>query len=319
MALESAFEPSMMNRRGTAGSSPRSIKLSISAWTTAECSVAPSMSPSGCFVPSLSIPIAATSTISSAIWMPSICTTMMSRWPRSDAIHSFMRAADNATKRREVADFDTPAPRGAGTSPSGSRTARRNFRVDTLINIRFIAHRPSQSSSLARSQLGSGNSWPSKSRTRGRLELHFAAVEADLASGWAPAVPASPLAARVARPADLLRILLQHGADRLQAGGQAETFKARRHFLESLTHRPARHGARSRAKSLHGVAFLSWNHHPSLPAQGEQRRSFYFNIRRDILTDGPDDPRSPSGTRKRKRSGRSGRSDGALSRSSIPS
>src|SRR6266581_2139154 len=168
MALESAFEPSMMNRRGTAGSSPRSIKLSISAWTTAECSVAPSMSPSGCFVPSLSIPIAATSTISSAIWMPSICTTMMSRWPRSDAIHSFMRAADNATKRREVADFDTPAPRGAGTSPSGSRTARRNFRVDTLINIRFIAHRPSQSSSLARSQLGSGNSWPSKSRTRGR-------------------------------------------------------------------------------------------------------------------------------------------------------
>src|SRR5712691_11698169 len=168
MALESAFEPSMMNRRGTAGSSPRSIKLSISAWTTAECSVAPSMSPSGCFVPSLSIPIAATSTISSAIWMPSICTTMMSRWPRSDPIHSFMRAVESATKRREVADFDTPAPRGAGTSPSGSRTARRNFRVDTLINIRFIAHRPSQSSSLARSQLGSGNSWPSKSRTRGR-------------------------------------------------------------------------------------------------------------------------------------------------------
>ena len=35
-------------------------------------------------------------------------------------------------------------------------------------------------------------------------------------------------------------------------------------------------------------------------------------------TDGPDDPRSPSGTRKGKRSGRSGRSDGALSRSSIP-
>jgi hypothetical protein len=25
------------------------------------------------------------------------------------------------------ADFDTPAPAGAGTSPSGSRTARRNF------------------------------------------------------------------------------------------------------------------------------------------------------------------------------------------------
>jgi hypothetical protein len=36
-------------------------------------------------------------------------------------------------------------------------------------------------------------------------------------------------------------------------------------------------------------------------------------------TDGPDDPRSPSGTRKRDGSGRSGRSDGALSDSSISS
>jgi len=36
-------------------------------------------------------------------------------------------------------------------------------------------------------------------------------------------------------------------------------------------------------------------------------------------TDGPDDPRSPSGTRKRNGSGRSGRSDGTLSGSSISS
>jgi hypothetical protein len=38
------------------------------------------------------------------------------------------------------ADFDTPAPAGAGTSASGSRTARRNFRVETLISIRSIAY-----------------------------------------------------------------------------------------------------------------------------------------------------------------------------------
>jgi len=38
------------------------------------------------------------------------------------SIHAFMRAADSATKRREVADFDSPAPSGAGTSPSGNRT-----------------------------------------------------------------------------------------------------------------------------------------------------------------------------------------------------
>jgi CRP-like cAMP-binding protein len=31
---------------------------------------------------------------------------------------------------------------------------------------------------------------------------------------------------------------------------------------------------------LHGVAFLSWNQHPSLTAQGEQRRSALFNIPR---------------------------------------
>jgi hypothetical protein len=63
-----------------------------------------------------------------------------------------MRAADNATKCREAADLDAPAPAGAGTSPSGSRAARRNFRVETLIRIRFIAHLPTQSSATARSQ-----------------------------------------------------------------------------------------------------------------------------------------------------------------------
>ena len=46
-----------------------------------------------------------------------------------------MRAADSATKRREAADFDSPDPIGAGTSPSGSRTERANLRVETLISI----------------------------------------------------------------------------------------------------------------------------------------------------------------------------------------
>ena len=102
------------------------------------------------------------------MWMLSICTTMMSSPDRSAPIHSFMRAADNATKCREAADFDTPASVGAGTSPSGSRTARRNFRVETLISIKFIAHLPSQSSAIAPSQLGSASSWPARPRTRGR-------------------------------------------------------------------------------------------------------------------------------------------------------
>src|SRR5438128_10118366 len=86
--------------------------------------------------------------------MPSIWITSKSRPERSDAIHSFIRDADSATKRREAADFDSPAPAGAGTSPSGSRTDRANLRVATLINIWFMAHLPSQSSATVASQLG---------------------------------------------------------------------------------------------------------------------------------------------------------------------
>src|SRR5207248_11509265 len=62
MTLLSALAPSMMNSRQTLGSSPRSIKLSISACTTAAFSVAPSSSASGCLWPSPSMPRAATST-----------------------------------------------------------------------------------------------------------------------------------------------------------------------------------------------------------------------------------------------------------------
>jgi hypothetical protein len=84
------------------------------------------------------------------------------------SIHAFMRAAHNATKRREVADFDSPAPSGAGTSPSGNRTERLKRRVETLISIWFIAHLPSKSLLTALSQLGSTRSAPSSPRTRGR-------------------------------------------------------------------------------------------------------------------------------------------------------
>ena len=51
-------------------------------------------------------PSAATSTRCSLMWMPSICTTMMSSSDRSALIHALMCAADNATKCREAADFD---------------------------------------------------------------------------------------------------------------------------------------------------------------------------------------------------------------------
>src|ERR1700682_4520358 len=64
---------------------------------------------------------------------------------------------------------------------TGHRTARRNFRVDTLISIRFIAHLPSESSATARSQFGSASSWPPRSRTRGRSTATLPA--------WNPILP----------------------------------------------------------------------------------------------------------------------------------
>ena len=68
---------------------------------------------------------------------------------RSALMKSPSFSVDSATKRREAADFETPLPGPAATSPSGSRTARPNRRVETLISIRFIAQRPSQSSAVA--------------------------------------------------------------------------------------------------------------------------------------------------------------------------
>jgi len=67
IALERAFEPSMMYRRGEAGSSPRSTRLSISARTVAAFSVAPSTAPSGCLSPFASTPTAATRVMSSSM------------------------------------------------------------------------------------------------------------------------------------------------------------------------------------------------------------------------------------------------------------
>src|SRR5215216_4508618 len=67
------------------------------------------------------------------------------------------------------------------------------------------------------------------------------------------------------RPASLLRVLLHHAAQRLDPGRQAEPLEARRHLGKSHIHSSEtrrRQSGLSRAKSLHGVAFLSWNQHP---------------------------------------------------------
>jgi hypothetical protein len=53
-----------------------------------------------------------------------------------------MRAAESATKWREAADFDTPLPAGAGTSPSGNRTARGSLLRKANVDGRQIATLP---------------------------------------------------------------------------------------------------------------------------------------------------------------------------------
>jgi hypothetical protein len=115
------------------------------------------------------MPTAATRISSSLTCRPSIWIASKSSADRSEASHSRIFALDRATNLRDTADFEVPSPGTDPTSPLGRRTERRNFRVETLISIWFIAHWLSQSSSCAAAQLGSTSSClPSQLRTRGR-------------------------------------------------------------------------------------------------------------------------------------------------------
>jgi hypothetical protein len=61
--------------------------------------------------------------------MPSIWMASRSSCDRSAVIQAFIRSTDNATNRRDTADFDTPAPGGTAILPSGKRTARPKVSV----------------------------------------------------------------------------------------------------------------------------------------------------------------------------------------------
>jgi hypothetical protein len=95
-----------------------------------------------------------------ATWTAAQAEDWLGRWmisrsslDRSDAIHAASRSADSATNRREATDFEVPSPAMTGRSPSGSRTARLSLRVDTLINIRFMAQIEAQRLVDARAQV----------------------------------------------------------------------------------------------------------------------------------------------------------------------
>src|SRR5207302_1486730 len=113
------------------------------------------------------------------------------------------------------------------------------------------------------------------------LDLDLAAVEADLALRFPPAVGLPVRTPRMARTADRLRILIHHLGKGLHAGSQAKQLEARRNVRQGLQLQRSRRDGSRCSKFVHGVAFLCGISTPSLPAQGEQRRLSFFNIDRD--------------------------------------
>src|SRR6266567_1403683 len=113
------------------------------------------------------------------------------------------------------------------------------------------------------------------------LDFDLAAVEADLALRFPPAVRPPVTTSRMPWTTDCLCIAIHHLAKGLHAGSQAKQLEARRDLRQGLKlQRPRRNRSRC-SKLVHGVAFLCGITTPSLAAQGEQRRFSYFNIERD--------------------------------------
>ena len=100
----------------------------------------------------------------------------------------------------------------------------------------------------------------------------------------APAMTAPAIAAGMASPASLLGVLFHHGSERLDSRRQTEPVKADRNGVPSFAHSPIPVGGEAINVVLtFFMALLSFRgiSTPSLlPAQGEQRRSSYFNIPR---------------------------------------
>jgi hypothetical protein len=81
---------------------------------------------------------------------------------------------------------------------------------------------------------------------------------------------------------DCLCIAIHHLAKGLHAGSQAKQLEARRNLRQGLKLQRPRRNRRRCSKLVHSWrCFPLWDHHPSLAAQGGQRRFSYFNIERD--------------------------------------
>jgi hypothetical protein len=106
-------------------------------------------------------------------------------------------------------------------------------------------------------------------------------MEGDLAVGFPPAVRLPFATSLMAGTTDRSRIVIHHLAKSLQAGSQAERLKARKNVRQRLKLQRSRRNHSRCSNLVHGVAFLCGISTLSLSAQGQQRRSFNFNIKRD--------------------------------------
>src|SRR5262249_28609044 len=113
------------------------------------------------------------------------------------------------------------------------------------------------------------------------LDFDLAAVEADLALRFPPAVRPPVTTSRMPWTTDCLRIAIHHLAKGLHAGSQTNQLEARRNLRQGLKLQRSRRNRSRCSKLVHGVAFLCGITTPSLAAHGEQRRFSYFNIERD--------------------------------------
>src|SRR5207247_612587 len=113
------------------------------------------------------------------------------------------------------------------------------------------------------------------------LDFDLAAVEADLALRFPPAVRPPVTTSRMPWTTDCLCIAIHHLAKGLHAGSQAKQLETRRNLRQGLKLQRSRRNRSRCSKLVHGVAFLCGITTPSLAAQGEQRRFSYFNIERD--------------------------------------
>ena len=160
----------------------------------------------------------------------------------SSLVPSIPSCAPSITQRSaEKSPTSTSRSVGRRNVAFGQADRTLELRVETLISIWFIAHRPSKSSPAALSQLGKTYSRHRPANT-GTLDLDFAAVETDLALRSPPrcALRCSPLSWRSPQAATTSSSIISVSAStpaarqkRSELGDMPQVLRSSAHTWES--------------------------------------------------------------------------------------